>query len=236
MTSRLESTELRPLAKCVSLALSRHDDAYVYTLPFPRGKRFAVMQGYGGAWSHTGEWYYSIDFALPEGTCVCASRGGVVVRAVDCYDEGGVDPTFKAKWNFLEIAHADRSVAVYGHLAHRGIHVSLGASVQAGEPIAVSGNTGWSSSPHLHFHVVDSASPNRVPVRFATSRSEGEVLLQGQSYCRPNSRPMLSNTSPAPEFFQFASTIARSIWAPLKRRVAPEPMAWIAAQRARLST
>jgi len=54
----------------------------------------------------------------------------------------------------LRIVHADESVGVYGHLAHNGALAKVGDTVEEGQHIGFSGNSGASSGPHLHFHVM----------------------------------------------------------------------------------
>lgn len=179
-----EATNPPLLSSCVARAMSKHDDTHIYRLPFATDACFVVSQGYGG-WQSQREAYYSIDFRMPVGTPVCASRRGVVSHVVDCYEEGGTDPAFFSKWNVVEIVHSDMSIAVYGHLAHRGVRVSRGMTVDAGDVIAASGNTGWSSFPHLHFHLVSGETRQRIPVRFATSRSNGEILAGRRAYSHP---------------------------------------------------
>ena len=44
-------------------------------------------------------------------------------------------------------------MALYSHLKHEGVLVRVGQRVRKGEPIALSGNTGYSTGPHLHFAV-----------------------------------------------------------------------------------
>ncbi|MXX86438.1 MAG: M23 family metallopeptidase [Acidobacteria bacterium] len=56
-----------------------------------------------------------------------------------------------ARWNFVEITHADGSRAIYGHLKKRSVSVSLGQSVDSGEQLGVVGSSGRSTRPHLHF-------------------------------------------------------------------------------------
>jgi murein DD-endopeptidase MepM/ murein hydrolase activator NlpD len=71
--------------------------------------------------------------------------------------------------NVVEILHDDGSIAVYAHLHWDSIRVRIGQHVARGEYIANSGNTGFSSGPHLHFAVIlNSGSENvSVPVQFA---------------------------------------------------------------------
>ena len=51
------------------------------------------------------------------------------------------------------ILHADQTTGEYYHLSKSGVVVSIGEKVEAGQKIAYSGNTGFSSLPHLHFAV-----------------------------------------------------------------------------------
>ena len=82
-----------------------------------------------------------IDLAVPEGSDVRASGGGVVERA-------GTDSSYGL---FVLLQHPSGYQTMYGHLS-RSL-VSRGDSVAAGQVIALSGNTGRSTAPHLHFEV-----------------------------------------------------------------------------------
>lgn len=131
------------------------DVAALYRLPFSDGQSFAITQAYGGRLtSHNNrENLYAVDFAMPVGTPVVAARAGVVVDATLRHEEGGFDVRFLDKANTVAIAHDDGTVAEYAHLAHGPELVKLGQWVAAGELIGYSGNTGYSSGPHLHFIV-----------------------------------------------------------------------------------
>lgn len=132
-----------------------HDPAAAYRLPFLEGQSYAVTQAYGGKLtSHSNrENLYAIDFAMPVGTPVAAARGGVVIDATLRHQEGGFDIRFLDKANTVAIAHDDGTVAEYAHLSHGAEFVKLGQRVAAGDVIGHSGNTGYSSGPHLHFIV-----------------------------------------------------------------------------------
>lgn len=82
-----------------------------------------------------------IDLAVPEGSKVKASGGGVVQRA-------GTDSAYG---QFVLLQHPSGYQSMYGHLSR--ILVSRGDTVAAGQVIALSGNTGRSTAPHLHFEV-----------------------------------------------------------------------------------
>src|SRR5690348_6109735 len=57
-------------------------DHFLYELPYLMGERFCIAQGYGGTYSHSGDAFDSIDFRMPEGTPICAARGGIVYHVV----------------------------------------------------------------------------------------------------------------------------------------------------------
>ena len=83
-----------------------------------------------------------------------AARDGVVMQAEARFTGGGLgsaDDLVRA--NFIRILHDDGSMALYGHLAVDGVQVQLGQQVAQGEYIGRSGNTGYSTAPHLHFVV-----------------------------------------------------------------------------------
>ena len=161
------------------------DNGEFYELPFEPGRSFRVLQGYGGSHSHTGDSHFSIDFAMPEGTPICASRSGVAYRVIDHFREGGSHRSFKPKANTIHILHADDSVAAYVHLSYRGSCVRAGDPVTVGQVIGYSGNTGWSTSPHLHFHVADAISRRRTPTHFRTAELGITTIETDSWYTRP---------------------------------------------------
>jgi len=133
---------------------ARHDSNRVYRLPF-RG-RFQLTQGWNGSFSHTGPLRYAVDFTMPEGTEVLAARDGVVARVVEHFTEGGPSPAFKARANEILVGHKDGTLTQYTHLQHKGARVRVGECVRAGQLIGLSGSTGFSTHPHLHFAVLQS--------------------------------------------------------------------------------
>lgn len=131
------------------------DDKAVCLLPYPSGERHVLIQGYFGKFSHyagSGN-EYAYDWAMPVGTKVCAAREGAVVGVRQDSDDGGPYPVFLSCANYVVIRHSDGTYAEYLHLKKEGVLVALGATVQAGQPIGLSGNTGFTSQPHLHFAV-----------------------------------------------------------------------------------
>ncbi len=61
---------------------AKHDDSYLYRIPFSEGLAVKVMQSCFGTFSHTGPTKYAIDFGVREGTPIHAARGGIVVDMV----------------------------------------------------------------------------------------------------------------------------------------------------------
>lgn len=86
-------------------------------------------------------YHKGVDWAVPTGTKVVASSGGTVTKAGWLGTYGYV----------VYISHSDGRETRYAHLSK--IHVSVGQSVKQGQKIALSGNTGNSTGPHLHFEL-----------------------------------------------------------------------------------
>jgi murein DD-endopeptidase MepM/ murein hydrolase activator NlpD len=82
-----------------------------------------------------------IDIAVPTGSIVRAAAGGRVADA-------GQDPEYG--W-FVLLQHADGYQSMYGHLSRR--LVATGDSVTPGQVIGLTGSTGRSTAPHLHFEI-----------------------------------------------------------------------------------
>ncbi len=164
---------------------ARHDNAVVYHLPYLSGNRFLVTQGYNGSFSHQGANQYAVDWKMPEGTVVCAARSGVVVKTKDDSNTGGSSMKYDKFNNFVLVRHDDGTLAHYCHLKQHGIIVKPGQRVEAGQPIAHSGNTGFSSGPHLHFCVFKARNGREresIPVRFRTSNETAVTLMESRRY------------------------------------------------------
>ncbi|MFK0046711.1 M23 family metallopeptidase [Streptomyces sp. NPDC090741] len=100
--------------------------------------------GKGGTmWSHK---HSGQDFACPVGTPVKAASAGTIVKAGP--NGGGDGPAYG---NAIVIKHANNTYSQYAHLSK--IQVRIGQKITKGSQIALSGNTGNSSGPHLHFEI-----------------------------------------------------------------------------------
>ncbi len=137
-----------------------YDKDYLYALPFTRERSFELTQGFNGQQTHKGTSAYALDFAMPIGTKVHAMRAGVVVALESKHTAHGYSPEFSNKSNYVSIQHADGTIAQYGHLNTNGVKVTLGQKVYKHQYIAQSGNTGYSSGPHLHVHISAIVEPN----------------------------------------------------------------------------
>jgi len=132
---------------------------YEYGLPYPRGQTFSVLQGFHGAFSHRGSNEFAVDFDCPVATPVLATRPGMVVAANANAQGSGTTPDFLdyKRTNFVIVMHDDGTLGEYMHLAPATVEVKPGQRVARGQQLALSGNTGFSSTPHLHFQVMTAA-------------------------------------------------------------------------------
>ena len=105
------------------------------------GGRFT--SGFKRRW---GRMHKGVDWACPIGTAVMASCGGTVVQA----------GWYSGYGNCITLRHPDGRQTRYGHLSK--ILVSVGQSVKQGQKIALSGNTGRSTGPHVHFEIIINGS------------------------------------------------------------------------------
>ncbi len=143
-----------------------------YRAPYAISSEQLVTQAFPDRFTHNSPASaHAIDFALSEGTAVFAARNGVVFDvAYDSYS-GGVTAADMPKANLVRIVHDDGTMAAYAHLSWNAIRVTPGQRVERGEYIANSGNTGFSTGPHLHFSVQrnDGEKMVSVPVVFTSN-------------------------------------------------------------------
>ncbi len=164
-----------------------YDTAFVYELPFQGNEARLVMQGYGGTFSHQN--IEALDFDLPEGTPIYAARAGRVVETIASNKVSCPDPVCSKFSNLVRILHDDGTLAEYVHLQKDGVVVKSGEIVNVGDLLGYSGNTGYSSAPHLHFAVYQQRFADRefLPTLFRTTAEKPMLLVQGKRYTQPAS-------------------------------------------------
>ncbi|MEO7983956.1 MAG: M23 family metallopeptidase [Bacteroidota bacterium] len=163
--------------------LFKKDSSYIYTLPFEHRKKVFLVQGYESMFSHTNE--KALDFKVKNGTRVCAARAGIVSTLRKDSDKGGLKQENLSDGNYIVIRHTDGSSAWYWHFQQNGIVVQVGDSIKAGQWIGLSGNTGFSAFPHLHFEVQapDKAGNHKqIATRFYTQK--GIIYLRPGKFYR----------------------------------------------------
>lgn len=121
-----------------------------------RGSGGPVIEGYylrpilGGRKTQGLHGYNAVDLSTSIGTAVMASCPGTVLVSRNFGWNGGYG-------NYIAIECSNSTQTVYGHLSQT--FVALGAPVVQGQVIGLSGNSGRSTGPHLHFEVRGAANP-----------------------------------------------------------------------------
>lgn len=124
--------------------------------PVSRKRDIRILQGYNGSFSHDhGASRFALDFFLPVGDTLYAAASGYVVEVVEGYKYGGNDESWRDFGNKILFYNPESNrFFLYSHLVQKGSFVIRGEYIEAGQPIGLSGNTGYSSKPHLHFAVL----------------------------------------------------------------------------------
>ncbi len=154
----------------------------VYCLPF---KKKDLISASSDPRAHFAHFKHAIDFSLPEGSELLAVADGEVVDLKIDSRKGGYDPKYNGDkyLNYLTLKHANGEYSQYCHLKYNGSLVKIGDKVKKGQVIALSGNTGFSTEPHLHFHIFILTDKKidweTIPINFEeeikVDRSEEEV-------------------------------------------------------------
>ncbi|MBR4738075.1 MAG: M23 family metallopeptidase [Rhodocyclaceae bacterium] len=199
-----------------------------YRLPFRDGLTFLVGQATGGpiATHSTPSSLHAVDFSMPEDTPIVAARAGTVIYTEFEHSEGGMTPDKEGEANVIIILHDDGSRAIYAHLAPGGVTVSPGQRVREGEVIGLSGNTGYSSGPHLHFAIQQVRDTGQefiyesIPFKFSVGNPPYKFtarygMLATADYTRPGALP--------PQYDKVPAQQARTALAQSTRRTPDAP-------------
>ena len=167
---------------CFGDPAAKHRPPKPYRPPFKTGNIFYVSQAFHGAYSHNNpQSEYAIDIAMPVGTPVCAAREGVIMDIANDFFTGGTDrEDYARRANFIRILHDDGTMALYAHLAVETIRVGIGRKVSEGQMIAESGDTGFSSGPHLHFAIQKNTDMELISLPFKIENAEGNAVIPTQ--------------------------------------------------------
>lgn len=127
-------------------------DRTPFSIPFAGGP-FMISQGFHGEESHKqhAHAHYAIDVPMPVNTPILAARDGVVMEVEARFSRSGFMAEYADEANLVRLLHADGTMTVYAHLNLNSIVVVPGQAVKAGQVLGYSGNTGFSTGPHLHF-------------------------------------------------------------------------------------
>lgn len=150
-----------------------HRPEAAYRAPFPAAVSHPISQSWPKAVTHTTpDSRYAVDIAMPVGSNVLAARDGLVVEVASSNFRSSLEQgKAAARANLVRVMHDDGTFAIYAHLNWNSIRVRPGDRITRGQYIADSGNTGYSTGPHLHFVVLKNAGTHleSVPVRFAAA-------------------------------------------------------------------
>jgi hypothetical protein len=155
--------------------------------PFSPNEEYPISQGFQGTKTHgSPDSEFAIDIVMPVGTAVHAVRSGTVMDVEEDFNRGGKDyKKYAHKANHVRILHEDGTMALYAHLDLASVSVRPGARIRAGQKIARSGNTGFSSGPHLHFAIQQNSGMQIISLPFRFRTPEGvAVVPEAQQYVK----------------------------------------------------
>lgn len=156
----------------------KDDSSFVYHLPYEENKTHLLVQGYFSRYTHKHR--AALDFKMKKGTKICAVRDGIVIRIKLDGKRGGGNVKYRPDGNYIVIQHSDSTRSGYWHLRHEAIFVKVGDQVKLGQVIGLSGKSGYTYFPHLHFIVWRSDGKGQwtqIGTRFKTNK--------GIRYLRP---------------------------------------------------
>lgn len=149
-----------------------------YLLPVDTSQ-WRIDQGWNGKFSHNDpQSMHAVDINVVEGTPVRAARAGTIMQVEDNFEGAGLDrEKFGGRANHVRVLHDDGSMAVYAHLQSDSVLARPGARVREGQQIGLSGNTGYSTGPHLHFAIQINAGMRLETIPFRMHSPAGPVPI-----------------------------------------------------------
>ena len=123
-----------------------------FYLPYPADSKYQVTQGWGGSPSHTDSYNkYAVDFGMSIGQPVASVASGKVIRSSKGKTNiaGKCDIGYVNNAHYVVVDHGENVSSLYLHLSQ--VDVSVGDTINQGQIIGKSGNTGYVCGPHLHF-------------------------------------------------------------------------------------
>lgn len=157
-----------------------------FLIPFPENYNVLVCQSPDGPQSsHYEDKINAIDFCAKEKTPIVAAKDGTVIKVIQTFTETGKNPGLLNKANVIEILHDDGLISSYSHIFTNSSDVNVGDKVKQGQQIALVGSVGYSSSPHLHFEVLEGSSKLNarnslltvIPIKFFNTENQ-EIKIE----------------------------------------------------------
>jgi murein DD-endopeptidase MepM/ murein hydrolase activator NlpD len=127
----------------------------VFIFCHPLEDKGSISQGFNST-THHGRSAYAYDLIANIGTPVHAVIDGIVLGVRDGFPDTGGGSDKISKFNYVMLEHEDRYRSAYVHLQQgfrTMIGIKAGDHIRQGQVIGYSGNSGWSSGPHLHIEI-----------------------------------------------------------------------------------
>jgi len=165
--------------------LKTYDRNYDYFLPYEKETAYKVHQGYNGSFSHENE--NALDFTMPVGSAIHAVRDGVIIKVIDKNSKHCGKKECMKYNNLIMVFHPDGTFAEYAHIKKSGAKVTVGDTIKKGQLIALSGNVGFSTGPHLHFVTFFQRLGSRETLKTKFLINDGKTktfLIEKETYSR----------------------------------------------------